>query len=59
MFPSQVPGKEDLDRIVPDRPAFFFVIDDHSMWANSKALEMAGADHDTPDPIPGFGYYEL
>ncbi|WP_322100140.1 amidohydrolase [Geminicoccus harenae] len=57
MFPPQGPSKEDLDRIVPDRPAFFFAIDGHSMWANSKALELAGVDRDTPDPIPGFSYY--
>ncbi|BBZ33138.1 amidohydrolase [Mycolicibacterium confluentis] len=57
MFGPQGPTRGDLDRILPDRPAFFFAIDGHSLWANSKALEMAGVHRDTPDPIPGFSYY--
>jgi predicted amidohydrolase YtcJ len=57
MFPPEGPNKADLDRIVPDRPAFFFAIDGHSLWANSKALEVAGIDRDTPDPVPGFSYF--
>ncbi|MFG1478716.1 amidohydrolase [Xanthobacter sp. V4C-4] len=57
MFPPEGPNRAELDRIVPDRPAFFFAIDAHSLWANSKALEMAGVARDTPDPIPRFSYY--
>ncbi|BBY15353.1 amidohydrolase [Mycolicibacterium litorale] len=57
MFGPDGPTRADLDRILPDRPAFFFAIDGHSLWANSKALEMAGVTRDTPDPIPGFSYY--
>ena len=57
MFPPEGPSKADLDAMVPDRPAYFFAIDAHSLWANSKALEMAGVTRDTPDPIPGFSYY--
>ena len=57
MFPAEGPTRADLDRILPDRPAFFFAIDGHSLWANSKALEMAGVSRATPDPIPGFSYY--
>jgi len=57
MFPPEGPNKAELDRIVPNRPAFFFAIDGHSLWVNSKALEMAGVNRDTPDPIPGFSYY--
>jgi predicted amidohydrolase YtcJ len=57
MFPAEGPTRADLDRILPDRPAFFFAIDGHSLWANSKALEMAGISRATPDPIPGFSYY--
>jgi predicted amidohydrolase YtcJ len=57
MFPPEGPSKADLDRVVPDRPAFFFAIDGHSLWVNSKALELAGIDRDTPDPIPDFSYY--
>jgi predicted amidohydrolase YtcJ len=57
MFGPQGPNRAELDRILPDRPAFFFSIDGHSLWANSKALEMAGVDRNTPDPIPEFSYY--
>ncbi|WP_185291909.1 amidohydrolase [Mycolicibacterium litorale] len=57
MFGPDGPTRVDLDRILPDRPAFFFAIDGHSLWANSKALEMAGVTRETPDPIPGFSYY--
>lgn len=57
MFGPDGPTRTDLDRILGDRPGFFFAIDGHSLWANSKALEMAGVNRDTPDPIPGFSYY--
>ena len=57
MFGPDGPTRADLDRILPDRPGFFFSIDGHSLWANSRALEMAGVSRDTPDPIPGFSYY--
>ncbi|OBF16806.1 twin-arginine translocation pathway signal protein [Mycobacterium sp. ACS4331] len=57
MFGPEGPNRAELDRIVPDRPAFFFAIDGHSLWANSRALEMAGVDRNTPDPIPEFSYY--
>lgn len=57
MFPPEGPTRAELDRILPDRPAFFFAIDGHSLWVNSKALEMAGVTRDTPDPIPRFSYY--
>ena len=57
MFPPEGPDKADLDRIVPDRPAYFINIDAHSLWLNSKALEVAGITRDTPDPMPGFSYF--
>ncbi|MEH3140186.1 MAG: amidohydrolase [Mycobacterium kyogaense] len=57
MFGSEGPTRADLDRVLPDRPGFFFAIDGHSLWANSKALELAGVSRDTPDPVPGFSYY--
>jgi len=44
MCPPEGPNRAELDRILPDRPAFFFSIDGHSLWANSKALEMAGVN---------------
>lgn len=57
MFGPDGPTKEDLDEIVPDRPALMFAIDGHSLWANSKALEIAGVTADSVDPVPGFSFY--
>lgn len=57
MFGPQGPARAELDRLLPDRPAVFFAIDGHSLWANSRALEMAGVDRETADPIPGFSFY--
>ncbi|MGO3148390.1 MAG: amidohydrolase [Leucobacter sp.] len=52
-FPGGTPLREDLDRIVPDRPAFLLNADHHGAWANSLALEAAGITADTPDPVDG------
>lgn len=57
MFGTEGPTRQELDSVLPDRPGFFFAVDAHSMWANSKALEVAGIHRDTPDPVPGFSYY--
>lgn len=57
MFGPDGPTRADLDRVLPDRPGFFFAIDGHSLWANSKALEVAGISRETTDPVPGFSYY--
>ncbi|HET7030570.1 MAG TPA: amidohydrolase [Candidatus Limnocylindrales bacterium] len=52
-FPNGTPRREDLDAILPDRPAMFPNRDGHSTWVNTKALELAGIDRDTPDPDDG------
>ena len=52
-FPGGTPRKEDLDRIVPDRPVFLLNSDHHGAWANSRALAIAGITKDTPDPVDG------
>jgi predicted amidohydrolase YtcJ len=52
-FEHGTPRREDLDAIVPDRPAFLPNRDGHSTWVNSKALELAGIDRDTADPEDG------
>jgi predicted amidohydrolase YtcJ len=52
-FPGGTPRRDDLDRAVPDRPAYFENRDGHGAWANSRALELAGVDRDTPDPVDG------
>jgi predicted amidohydrolase YtcJ len=52
-FPGGLPRREDLDRVVPDRPVIFPNRDGHDAWVNSKALELAGITKDTPDPEDG------
>ena len=52
-FDGGTPRREDLDRIVPDRPAFLTNRDGHGAWVNSKALELAGITADTLDPSDG------
>ena len=53
LFPGGTPRKEDLDRIVPDRPVFLMNRDVHGAWVNGRALEVAGITGDTPDPWDG------
>jgi len=48
-----LPRREQLDAVVPDRPAYLQVSDGHSAWVNSRALELAGVDERTPDPPGG------
>jgi len=54
VFPSGNPPKEPLDRVVADRPVRLWSRDGHSVWVNSRALEIAGVSRDTPDPIDGW-----
>ncbi len=52
-FGEAGPVKEDLDAIVSDRPMALDSVDGHSVWVNTKALEMAGITSETPDPAGG------
>ncbi|WP_405468546.1 amidohydrolase [Streptomyces canus] len=52
-FPGGAPTAEALDAIVPDRPVFLPNRDHHGAWVNSRALERAGIDSRTPDPVDG------
>ena len=58
LFPVTGPTKADLDKLFPDRPVILFPNDGHSAWVNSKALELAGVNASTPDPVPGFSWYQ-
>jgi predicted amidohydrolase YtcJ len=48
--PSGLPTKEMLDQYFPNRPVEIMSGDGHSLWVNTKALNMAGITRDTPDP---------
>ena len=52
------PHRADLDAVVADRPVMLIAVDAHSAWVNSRALEVAGIDKSTPDPLPGVHYYQ-
>jgi len=47
------PQKSDLDEICPDKPVIIKDVSGHSVWVNSKALEIAGITAGTPDPEGG------
>jgi predicted amidohydrolase YtcJ len=52
-FPGGIPSALDLDRVVPDRPVYLDSRDGHSVWVNSRALELAGITSTTVDPVGG------
>jgi predicted amidohydrolase YtcJ len=58
LFDERGPHKRDLDRIESSRPVILYDYWGHSVWANSKAFEMAGVGRNTPDVIPGLAYYQ-
>lgn len=47
------PTRQMLDAIAPDRPVALSDAGHHTLWANSRALEIAGIDRDTPQPANG------
>ena len=49
------PNKKDLDAICPDKPVALFSASMHTLWCNSKALEIANITRDTPDVDPQGG----
>jgi len=46
LFPNDSPRKEWLDKIVPDRPVALLDQTGHSMWLNSRAMELSGITKD-------------
>jgi predicted amidohydrolase YtcJ len=46
---NEFPTAADLDRVVPDRPVYLTRVDGHAAWVNTRAMELAGIDRDTPD----------
>lgn len=51
--PDIGPLAADLDAVVSDRPVALQSEDYHSLWVNTKALELAGVSGATPDPEGG------
>ena len=50
---KEFPTAAILDRVAPEQPVYLTRIDMHVGWANSKAMELAGVDHETADPEGG------
>ena len=42
-----------LDKVTGGRPAAIYSKDQHVMWVNSRALDLAGLNRKTPDPAGG------
>jgi len=57
-FGKEGPNKADLDAICSDKPMAYLSASMHTVWCNSKALEVAGITRDTPDidPVGGVIY---
>ncbi|ALS97547.1 amidohydrolase [Lacimicrobium alkaliphilum] len=47
------PTAGHLDKMIKDKPVYLTRVDVHAAWVNSKALELAGIDKNTPDPQGG------
>lgn len=47
------PSRHDLDAIAPHHPVALRRKDGHSVWVNSRALELAGITASTPNPPGG------
>ena len=47
------PTRQDLDAVAPETPVVLKRIDGHALWANSKALALAGVTAETRDPDGG------
>ncbi len=46
--------RQDIDKVISDKPFVMIASSGHGGWANTKALEMAGVIKGQPDPIDSF-----
>ena len=52
-FGAEPMDRATLDRVAPNNPVSLVDISGHSLWVNSRALEVAGITATTPDPPGG------
>ncbi len=50
---NEFPTAASLDAVVSDRPVWLSRVDGHAAWGNSLAMELAGIDRETEDPVGG------
>jgi predicted amidohydrolase YtcJ len=53
VFRDGIPTRQQLDALVPDRPAFLVAHDGEAAWVNTTALELARISRRTPNPANG------
>jgi predicted amidohydrolase YtcJ len=53
MWGGELPQRQWIDAETADHPVFVNRLDGHMALANSRALQLAGIDHHTPDPAGG------
>lgn len=54
LWPGQVfPGRESLDKVMPNRPVWLVRVDGHAGWANGEALRRANVSRDSHVPSDG------
>jgi len=50
---NEFPTAASLDALVSDRPIWLTRVDGHAAWANTMAMELAGINQDTENPVGG------
>lgn len=55
---GRVPTRHDIDRICSDRPVILESFCQHNLWVNTKAIDLAGVDENTPEVSVGKIYRE-
>jgi len=50
---GRLPDRHDLDGVAPATPVLLSSKDGHSLWANSRAIEIAGVGPSTAEPAGG------
>jgi len=53
LFEDGLPDKRLLDNVISDRPVILKSASGHQLWVNSKTLEIAGINAETPSPPRG------
>lgn len=57
-FGTDGPNRSELDALESERPVLIYDITMHSLWVNTRALEVSGIGDNPADPLPGVAYYK-